>query len=572
MFEERPSPIVASAASARKLPRMALLALLIIFIIPGLLSRDFWSSYELTEFALVQSMLQSDAAGWLLPTLGGTEYVTDGPLTIWISALFAKLFGFLFSEGSASRLSVLVWFAIASSSIWYGTWYLARRAEAQPVVLAFGGQASPIDYGRVVADAALLMFVATFGLFVPIRQLYVETALLAIVAAFYFSLAWTLRRDILAPLLTGITIGASVLTANLFAGIVLLVIALFIHARVHAYETPFINRATLIIVAASATFFIWPILAVAVAIETVDAWFALWWQAQLAFISGISSSDLYWIVENCIWFLWPLWPFALLGLYAFRKQLDRTHIKLPLWMFVGLFVLSLAGEVSGDRFMMMLTVPLSVLGAFGLLSARRSRENILDWFSATVFTLALIALWLYFFAWQTGMPPKMYKSILNLAPGISSSFHGLLFVLCFVTFLVWLALVLWRMNHSQIVAWKGPWLAAAGITALSVTTVYLFEPVIDRARSFEPIVHETLTDYHASASAGDCLTAENIDPVKESMLVYYGLPLTKNNACRFVFTTDEAFADNLYDESSVLGRYSRPRDRERFVLFETGKE
>ena len=38
MFEERPSPVVASAASARKLPRMALLALLVIFIIPGLLA------------------------------------------------------------------------------------------------------------------------------------------------------------------------------------------------------------------------------------------------------------------------------------------------------------------------------------------------------------------------------------------------------------------------------------------------------------------------------------------------------------------------------------------------------
>ena len=82
----------------------------------------------------------------------------------------------------------------------------------------------------------------------------------------------------------------------------------------------------------------------------------------------------------------------------------------------------------------------------------------------------------------------MYKSIVNLAPGIPSSLHGLLFVLCFVTFLVWLTLVLWRMNHSQVVAWKGPWLAAAGISALSITTVYLFEPVIDRARSYEPIV------------------------------------------------------------------------------------
>ena len=454
MFEERPSPVVASEASARKLPRMALLALLIAFIIPGLLSRDFWSSYELTGFAIVQGMLQSDAAGWLLPKLGEADYVTDGPLSFWISAIFAKLFGFLFSEASASRLSVLVWFALATSSIWYGTWYLARRAEAQPVVLAFGGEASPIDYGRVVADAALLMFVATFGLFVPIRQLYVESALLAVVAVFYFSLAWTLRRDILAPLLTGIATGAAVLTANLFAGIVLLVIALFIHARVHAYETPYINRAMLIIVAACATFFVWPILGVAFAIETVDAWFANWWQAQMDFVGLIAASDVYWSLENFIWFLWPLWPFALLALYAFRKQLDRTHIKLPLWMFLGLFVLSIFGHVSGDRLMIMITVPLSVLAAFGLLSARRSQENILDWFSATVFTLALIALWLYFFAWQSGMPPKMYKSVINLAPGIPASLHGLLFVLCFVTLLVWLALVLWRMNHSQVVAWK----------------------------------------------------------------------------------------------------------------------
>ena len=571
MFEERPSPVVASAASARKLPRMALLALLVIFIIPGLLSRDFWSSYELTSFALVHTMLQSDAAGWLLPQLAQTEYVTDGPLSIWLSALFAKLFGWLFSEASASRLSVLVWFAIASSSIWYGTWYLARRAEAQPVVLAFGGEASPIDYGRVVADAALLMFVATFGLFVPIRQLYVESALLAIVAAFYFSLAWTLRRDVLAPLLTGITIGAAVLAANLFVGIVLLVIALFIHARVHAYETPFINRATLIIVAASAVFFVWPILAVAVAIETVDAWFDVWWATQLAYFGLISSSEVIWALENFIWFLWPLWPFALLALYAFRKQWDRTHIKLPLLMLAGLFVLLLAGHVSGERLMMTMTVPLCVLAAFGLLSARRSQENILDWFSATVFTLALVTLWLYFFAWQMQWPPKMFKSIVNLAPGIPASLHGLLFVLCFVTFLTWLALVLWRMNHSQVVAWKGPWLAAAGITALSITTVYLFEPVIDRARSFEPLAQEALTDYQAKAKARDCIEAQEMDPVKEVLFSYYGLPLTQDNSCRFACTTDKFFEENSAEESAVLGRYKRPRDRERFVLFDKGE-
>ena len=416
------------------------------------------------------------------------------------------------------------------------------------------------------------MFVATFGLFVPIRQLYVESALLAVVAVFYFSLAWTLRRDIIAPLLTGIATGAAVLTANLFAGIVLLVTALCIHARVHAYETPYINRAMLIIVVAAATFFIWPILGVAVAIETVDAWFANWWQAQLDFIGVISTSDVLWSLENFIWYLWPLWPFALLGLYSFRKQLDRTHIKLPLWLFIGLFALSLLGHVSGERFLMLLTVPLCILSAFGLLSAKRSQENILDWFSATVFTLGMVTIWLYFFAWQTGWPPKMYKSIVNLAPGIPSSLHGLLFVLCFVTFLVWLTLVLWRMNHSQVVAWKGPWLAAAGISALSITTVYLFEPVIDRARSYEPIVHEVMNDYQARAGQKDCMSAEEMDPVKEVLFTYYGLPLTKSESCRFVFTTERFTKEQAIKESSVLGRYSRPRDRERFVLFDQGEE
>ena len=90
MFEERPSPIVASAASARKLPRMALLALLVVFIIPGLLSSDFWSSYELTGFALGHSMLQSDATGWLLPQLGENAYVTNGFLSKSLGRFFLK--------------------------------------------------------------------------------------------------------------------------------------------------------------------------------------------------------------------------------------------------------------------------------------------------------------------------------------------------------------------------------------------------------------------------------------------------------------------------------------------------
>ncbi len=567
MFEERPSPIVASAASARKLPRLALLALLVLFIIPGLITRDFWSSHELTSFAAVLTMVHGSAIDWVLPNIDGVAHYANGPLSLWLAALCVKLFGWLIGAEAAARLSTLVWYGMATASIWYGTWYLARRDEAQPVTLAFGGQADPRDYGRVVADAALLLFVATFGLFVPIRELVPDTALVAIVAGFFFSLAWTLRAPALGPWVTGLSIALAICNSDLFIGVVLLVIALVIHARFHAFETPFIGRATAIVVCAAALFFAWPILSVGLAIETVDAWFAGWWNTQISLFSGMRMSALFSVVKNALWFLWPLWPFAILGLYAFRKQLDRTHIKLPLWITAGLMLCLLAGENSSDRYLLVLTPALSVLAAFGLLSSHRSRASLLDWFSATVFTLALATLWAYFFAWHMGFPPKMYKSVVNLAPGIEPTNHGLLFVLCFVTLLGWLALVLWRMNRKQVVAWKGPWLAAAGVTALSISCVYLFGPAIDQARSYAPVAKAAAMDFSARRAENECLGTHTLDPVKRTLFQFYGLPLTEHQQCQFnIERMDRTAAENAASSFNVVGVYSRPRDSEKFVL------
>lgn len=567
MFEERPSPIIASAASARKLPRLALLALLILFIIPGLLSRDFWSSHEISIFAVALTMINGSGVDWMLPNIDGVAYYTSGPLTAWVAAIFAKLFGWLFGIDSAARLSVLAWFAMGTASVWYGTWYLARRDEAQPVALAFGGQADPRDYGRVVADAALLLFIATFGLFVPIREMVADAALLAVTAGFFFSLAWTFTRPLGGPLLTGVMVSTAILVSDLFSGCVLLLIALIIHARFHAYETPFIMRATSIVVSAAALFFIWPVLAVGIAIETVDAWFAAWWNAQLALFSGISLSAINNAVKNCLWFLWPLWPFVLFSLYAFRKQLDRTHIKLPLWISAGLAFFGLTGNISGDHYLMILTPTLSVLAAFGLLSSHRSRASMLDWFSATVFTLALATLWAYYIAWNLGWPPKMAKSVINLAPGIEPTVHGLLFVLCFVTLLAWLTLVLWRMNRKQVVAWKGPWLAAAGVTALSLTCVYLFGPAIDNARSYAPIAQAASLAYESESREGDCLSTHTLDPAKRVLFNFYGLSLSSNAQCRFNLERVQNNQDEMIAyHFEILGLYNRPRDHETFAL------
>ena len=47
---------------------------------------------------------------------------------------------------------------------WYTTYHLARTEAAQPLPFAFGGEATPVDYARAIADGALLALIATLGL------------------------------------------------------------------------------------------------------------------------------------------------------------------------------------------------------------------------------------------------------------------------------------------------------------------------------------------------------------------------------------------------------------------------
>ena len=128
-----------------------------------------------------------------------------------------------------------------------------------------------------------------------------------------------------------------------------------------------------------------------------------------------------------------------------------------------------------------------------------------------------------------------------------------------------MALVLWRMNRSQVMAWKGPWLAAAGVTALSITTVYLFEPAIDNARSFEPVAQSAQAEFSALASKGQCLSTTTLTPVQKMTFKHYGLALSDKNNCRWHFEAQRALEDSV-PEHRIAGTYSRPRDGNRFIL------
>ena len=125
-----------SEEAARKLPRYALLALLCVFIFCGLTAQDLWTVRDAESFGIALVARSGTWAETLLPGIAGQALFDHGPLAGWVSATFMRLFSGLFGDVFAYRLSSLFWFALTTSTLWYGTWHLARRPEAQPIAFA----------------------------------------------------------------------------------------------------------------------------------------------------------------------------------------------------------------------------------------------------------------------------------------------------------------------------------------------------------------------------------------------------------------------------------------------------
>ena len=157
-------------------------------------------------------MATGSSLEWWLPTVAGEPLPEEGPLPFWLGALFVGAFGRWLGAIDAARLVCVVWFAIGTSALWYATYRLARRDEAQPVALAFGGEASPRDYGRMLADIAVLLLLATFGVIARLHETSAESALLALSCVVMFGLAYSLDNPWTGAAATGIALGAIALT------------------------------------------------------------------------------------------------------------------------------------------------------------------------------------------------------------------------------------------------------------------------------------------------------------------------------------------------------------------------
>jgi 4-amino-4-deoxy-L-arabinose transferase-like glycosyltransferase len=513
----KPSPAIIAQSAVRRLPRLALLLFCIAYVLPGFLGRSPWKNEDIAAFGVMRE-LASAASNWLQPQLLGQVTGFDALVPYWLGAIAIKCLPFL-DPALAVRVPFVMLLVLALLATWYAVYYLARSPQAQPVAFAFGGEASPVDYARAIADAGLLALIACLGLAQLSHETTPALAQLGFTAlAFYAMAASPYRRatKILGPAF-GLLIGLGGLALSGAPTLALLfgvggALVEWTHMR---WGT---NQAD---PAARQQSWHWVVLitAITLGVSVLAYWLDLWrWRIDLPGADEPSAwKDLRSLGRLLLWFTWPAWPLAMWTLFRWRRQLASRHVALPLW-FSAMAVAATLTTAASDRSLLLSLPPLAALAAFALPTLKRSVASLIDWFTLLFFTGCGIIIWVVWIAMQTGVPRQPAANVAKLAPGFEPSFSWLAFLVALVATLAWAWLVKWRAGAQRAAVWKSLVLPAGGATLCWLLLMTLWMPLLDYARSFAPISRQiaSLVDKNA------CAEIYGVSSAQAAALQYHG--------------------------------------------------
>lgn len=584
-------PVRLPAAATLALPRWALYALGLLYILPGLIGRDPWKD-DASSFGIMWTMAHGGAQDWMLPHIAGLPAPEEGPLAFWLGALCIKLFGWLLGDVLGARLSTIGIFALGTVSLWHTAFHLGRRAEAQPLRLAFGGQPEPADYGRTLADTAVLIYIGCLGLLLHSHETLAVTLQGSLLSLFLFRSVrliedMTPRNAVLA----GVTLGALALTRG-FAPPLALLAALYLCTRFLKLPSgPVLRHLGQAAGAALVVLLVWAVPATFVHpydLSPVGEWLS--WNADQLSVPGWHSIKAFFRVG--IWYFWPAWPFAAWTAWAWRRQHGLLHIILPT-CFVGvLTLLILCDPVPESGDLLKLLPPMALMAAFGLPTMKRGAINAIDWFSVMVLTLLGGLVWLFWIAKLTGWPAQLAKNALKLVPGFKPEFGLAAFIVAAATSVGWIFLVHWRLSRQPSVLWRAVVLSSSGLILLWVLLMTLFLPDLNYSKSYASVAQQIAARLPADA---DCIDT-NVGPAQRASFTYFGhLPFAPVDgaSCSYLLLQDSVSHPMVQQDSplqngalvrngaarpfrardwTLLWEGRRPSDRdERFRLYQRAR-
>ncbi|MDB5906040.1 MAG: glycosyltransferase [Massilia sp.] len=539
-------PVRLPAAATLALPRWAIFGLGLLYILPGLIGRDPWKD-DAGSFGIMWTMAHGSLNDWLLPNIAGLPSADEGPLAFWLGALCIKLFGWLLGDVMAARVSTIGIFVIGALSVWYTAFHLGRRADAQPLRLAFGGQPEPKDYGRTLADTALLIYLGCLGLLLHSHETLAVTLQGSLLAYFLYRAV----RYVEAPgarnaALIGLALGALTLTRGWLSPVTL-ALALFMctrFLRMPAGRT--LRDLGIAAFVALLIALLWIVPATIVRpyqLSPVSAWLA-WNLSQIGLPSWHSLKAFF---RVGIWFFWPAWPFAIWAIYAWRRQNRLLHIVLPLSLGGALTLLILFDPAPESGDLLKLLPPLAIMAAFGLPTMKRGTINAIDWFSVMVLTMIAGVLWLWWIATLTGWPVQFAKNAARLLPGFQPEFGLVAFLVAATATIGWFVLVHWRISRQPSVLWRAVVLSSGGLILFWVLLMTLLLPQLNYSKSYRIVAQQIASNLPAG---GGCI-ATNVGAAQRASFAYYGglqFAAAGNGSCELLLLQDRV---SLKDDREI---------------------
>lgn len=533
-------PVRLPASATLALPRTGLFVLALLYILPGLFGRDPWKNDDASSFGIMWSMAHGGLADWLAPHIAGLPMPQEGPLAFWIGAACIKLFGPFMGDVMASRVAAIGFFLLGALSVWYTTYLLGRRSEVQPLRLAFGGQPEPGDYGRTLADGALLIYLGFLGLLLHSHSSSAGALQVSLVAFLLYAAVRVFDTGSLRMTAAlGLALGLSVITRGLIVPAALWC-ALLLLAAVH--QPRLLLRLLLIslplglLAPAGWAFACW--LVQPFGRLPVADW--LDWNARL--LSWPSWIALKYFIKNSIWFAWPAWPFAGWAVYAWRKQSRALHIALPILFAIAVVLIALLNPFPDENSLLPLLPPLAILAAFGLPTMKRGAINAVDWFSVMTLTTCAAFIWVGWIAKQTGWPAQLARNAFKLAPGYKPEFNGIAFVIAALATTGWFLLVDWRISRRPQVLWRAVVLSSGGVILCWLLLMTLWLPWGNYMKSYAGVAHDIALALPASPN---CVDAE-VGPAQRASFAFFGpVPFTRfdHARCNFLLLQDQYLSD-----------------------------
>ncbi len=477
-----PTPAIVTKAGARRFPRWALLLLCCAYVLPGFIGRDAWKSADMASLGFMVELVRGNAS-WMAPSLMGIPAENPAVLPYWLGAWSMQLGNSWASGDFMARLPFAALLAIAMLATWYGTYYLARNPLAQPVAFAFGGEASPADYARAMADGGLLAFIACLGLAQLSHETTPALAQLAFTALFFYAMGALPYRRWGPTLATG---GGLLGLALSGAPIMTLLFGLG-SALIHYLDRPqgAANPEHGQKIAQDS---------VAIVLSTLLSVGLAWslnlvtWKVSLP---NANWTDWYGFAQLLVWFTWPTWPLTLWTLWRWRHQLFNRrisrHLGLPAW-FVLVCVLTTLTTGSSDRSLLLALPALATLSAFALPTLKRWVTALIDWFTLLFFSGCALTIWVVWIAMQTGVPAQPAANVARLAPGFEASFSPFTFAIACCATLAWAWLVQWRVGRHRAAIWKSLVLPAGGATLSWFLLMTLWMPLLNYTQGYNGLV------------------------------------------------------------------------------------